>query len=82
MITSTTETKQNEMKTIKTNKKARIEVPEGEIKNVVAVQLVEFVINFFGHEESFILDTKIMDDGRQIVVDGNGFIKSGYEVAA
>ena len=71
------------MKTIKTNKLDRVEVPQDDFytaEGIVAVQLVEFEINFFGHEETFTLDTKILNDGRQLVVDGNGWIPSGTEV--
>lgn len=48
---------------------------------VTAFQMVKFVIDFFGNKEEFTLDTKILADGRQLVVDGNGWIESGFEVA-
>jgi hypothetical protein len=68
------------MKTVITNKKTRVEAPAGEYEDIVAFQLVEFKINFFGRVESFILDTKIMIDGSQKVIGGNGFISDGYLV--
>lgn len=68
------------MKEIKIKKLERVEAPKKEYKSIIAFQLVEFSINFFGHIESFILDTKIMKNGKQIVIDGNGFIPSGYQI--
>ena len=68
------------MKKIQIKKLERVEAPKGEYKNIIAFQLVEFSINFFGHIENFILDTKIMNNGKQIVIDGNGFIPSGYQI--
>lgn len=67
------------MKTITANKKARIEAPKIE-NGIVAFQLVDFVINFFGNEIKTTLDTKIMEDGRQLVIDGDGFIPEGFEL--
>jgi hypothetical protein len=51
-----------------------------EESGIVAFQLVEFSYSFYGSTETDILDTKIMADGRQIVVDGNGFIDAGTEI--
>ena len=67
------------MKKIDIKKLQRVEAPIGEYENIIAFQLVEFSINFFGHEETFILDTKITKEG-QFVIDGNGWIKDGYQV--
>lgn len=49
-------------------------------KGIVAFQLVKFVINFYGNNIENIHNTKIMKDGRQIVIGGCGFIKEGYEL--
>jgi hypothetical protein len=49
-------------------------------KGIVAVQLVKFEYSFYGSEMEDVIDTKIMKDGRQIVIDGNGFIKAGTEI--
>ena len=70
------------MKTIKITKLQRVETPD---KNdlrigIVAFQLVNVEINFYGKLITDTLDTKIMKDGRQIVIDGNGFIPEGYEL--
>ena len=67
------------MKKIGMKKFDRVEAPVGEYENIIAFQMIEFSINFFGHEETFILDTKITKKG-QFVIDGNGWIKEGYEI--
>lgn len=67
------------MKKIEMKKFDRVEAPVGEYKDIIAFQMIEFSINFFGHEETFILDTKITKEG-QFVIDGNGWIKEGYEI--
>nr|WP_289099996.1 hypothetical protein [uncultured Halomonas sp.] len=71
------------MKTIVANKLARVENKDDEMlsQGIVAFQMVEFVISFFGSEIIINLDTKIMEDGRQIVIGGDGYIPDGYEVA-
>ena len=48
---------------------------------VVAFQLVQITINYFGQAMEGVYDTKIMADGRQFVIDGDGFIPAGYELA-
>ena len=68
------------MKNIQIKKLEKVEAPKCEYKNILAFQLVEFSINFYGHIENFILDTKIMKNGKQLVIDGNGFIPSGYQI--
>ena len=70
------------MKTIKITKLQRVETPD---KNdlrigIVAFQLVNVEINFYGKLITDTLDTKIMKDGRQIVIDGNGYISEGTEI--
>lgn len=71
------------MKTIVANKLARVENKDDEMlsQGIVAFQIVEFVISFFGSEIISNLYTKIMEDGRQIVIGGDGYIPDGYEVA-
>ncbi|QPB11390.1 hypothetical protein [Providencia phage Kokobel2] len=61
------------------NKKTLVKLPEVD-DGIVAFQMVEYVIDFFGNEISNTLDTKIMEDGRQIVIDGDGFIPAGTEI--
>lgn len=46
-------------------------------QGIVAVQLVTFYIKFFGVEDTFTLDTRIYQDGKQEVIDGNGWVKHG-----
>ena len=63
-------------------KMQKVEVPAEyqEEEGCVAFQLVKVVINFYGKVIEDILDTKILKDGRQIVTNGNGYIKAGYEI--
>lgn len=67
------------MKTITFNKKALVNLPEVD-DGIVAFQMVEYVIDFFGNEIRGVLDTKIMEDGRQFIIGGDGFIKDGTEI--
>ena len=57
----------------------RVEPPEVE-NGIIAFQMVEFKINYFGNEIICNHDTKIMEDGRQFVIGGDGFIPHGYEI--
>ena len=70
------------MKTITITKYNKVENTDKQllIEGIVAFQMVKFVINFFGSEVETIHDTKIMKDGRQIVIGGCGYIKDGYEL--
>lgn len=70
------------MTAIRVTKLQKVEVPAEYQKEegCVAFQLVKFEYNFYGNLQSAIIDTKIMADGSQIVIDGNGFIKAGYEI--
>jgi len=47
---------------------------------IIAFQLVNVEINFYGKIITDTLDTKITKDGRQIVIDGNGYISAGTEI--
>ena len=70
------------MKTITANKLNKVTNTDQEFKaqGIVAFQLVRFVVNFFGREIETTHDTKIMQDGRQLVIGGCGFIPEGFEV--
>ena len=72
----------NTAKAIKTTKLQRVENTDIETLGfgIVAFQIVKFEYTFYGSLQTDFLDTKIMKDGRQIVIDGNGFIKAGYEI--
>jgi hypothetical protein len=67
---------------IKIEKLTRVENTDKKMlnKGIVAFQMVKFTYFFYGSLQSEILDTKIMKDGSQIVIDGNGFIKSGSKI--
>ena len=69
------------MKKIEIKKGHLVEIPASErFNDAVAVQLVAFTVNFFGNIETFTLDTKIDANGKQTVIDGNGWISTGYEI--
>lgn len=70
------------MKTITANKFNRVENTDTELlnKGIVAFQLVSFEIDFYGNKIETTHDTKIMKDGKQIVIGGCGYIKEGYEL--
>lgn len=70
------------MKSITITKYNRVENTDKEFlkKGIVAFQLVKFAINFFGNIIETTHDTKIMEDGSQIVIGGCGYIKEGYRL--
>ena len=70
------------MKKVIITKLERVENTDAEFlaMGVVAFQLVKFTYNFWGSETVSILDTKIMKDGKQIVIDGDGFTPAGTEI--
>ena len=83
MLASTKETEQNNMKKITVFKQSKVEAPaEFKEVGVVAFQVVNFVIDYFENKIECSHDTKIMEDGRQIVIGGDGFIPEGFEVCA
>jgi len=49
-------------------------------KGIVSFQLVTITVNYFGRDVQDTFDTKIMKDGRQFVISGNGFIRDGFEI--
>jgi len=70
------------MRTITTTKAAKVQNTDKEFlaQGIAAFQVVKFVINFYGTEIETVHDTKIMNDGRQIVIGGCGYIPEGYEL--
>lgn len=70
------------MKTLEITKYQKVETTDKRdlAIGIIAFQLVKFDVCFYGKLISDVLDTKIMRDGRQIVIDGNGFIPAGYEL--
>jgi hypothetical protein len=70
------------MKAVTTTKLQKVYHQDEELTamGIEAFQLVKFEYSFYGKQMVDILDTKIMTDGRQIVIDGNGFINGGYEI--
>lgn len=70
------------MKKIELKRLQRVEAPKDEYKNIVAFQIVEFTIDFYGNKQTFDLDTKITKDEKQLVISGNGFIEDGYDITS
>jgi hypothetical protein len=70
------------MKTLEIVKLQRVENPDAELLSlgIVAFQLVKISYSFYGKLLTNAFDTKIMSDGSQIVIDGDGFLKSGYQL--
>lgn len=64
------------MKNLQIRKLEKVKAPNGD--DNLFYQLVEFTINFYGQTLTSILDTKITKEGKQIVIDGDGFIEAGY----
>ena len=60
----------------------KVEVPAEYQKEegCIAFQLVKVIINFYGKIIEDVLDTKILKNGKQIITNGNGYIKAGYIV--
>jgi hypothetical protein len=50
--------------------------PEG----CVAFQQVELTYSFYGKQMNESFDTKILKNGDQLVISGNGFIKDNYKI--
>ncbi|EJG7546023.1 TPA: hypothetical protein L7414_004277 [Escherichia coli] len=57
-------------------------IPQDQLENdgIVAFQLVDYSFNFFGTVVTGRFDSKIMANGQQFVIDGDGFIASGSEI--
>lgn len=73
------------MSKIKITKKfALVKVPEDDADykalKITAFQVVEFEVNFFGAIQTFTLDTKILEDGSQFVIGGNGLIPDNFNI--
>ena len=70
------------MKNINITKLQRVDVPTEYQKEegCIAFQTIKVVINFYGKLIEDVLDTKIMANGVQVVINGNGYIKAGYEI--
>ena len=70
------------MNAIKIEKLQKIEVPTQYQKEegCIAFQMVKLTYTFYGKQMTENFDTKIFKNGKQIIINGNGFIKSGFEI--
>jgi hypothetical protein len=46
----------------------------------VAFQIIQLTYSFYGKVMTENFDTKILSNGKQIVINGNGFIKDNFEI--
>jgi hypothetical protein len=46
----------------------------------IAFQMVELSYSFYGSLMTERFDTKILPNGKQLVINGNGFIKDNFEI--
>ena len=67
---------------IRIEKLQKTEVPTQYQKEegCVAFQLVKLTYIFYGKEMTEVFDTKILPCGTQTVINGNGFIRNGFEI--
>jgi hypothetical protein len=67
---------------IETQKLQIVEVPAKYQKSegCIAFQMVKLTYTFYGKLMTEIFDTKILKNGDQIVINGNGFIKDGFKI--
>ena len=69
------------MKEIKIEKQNLVKLSKEEQYNgIVAFQFVKITYSFYGRIMEEMHDTKIMEDGKQLVINGNGFIPAGFEI--
>ena len=47
---------------------------------IIAFQMVAYSAVFYGSAVENTFDTKIMEDGSQIIIDGDGFFPSGLKI--
>ena len=67
---------------IQTKKFQKVEVPVEYQKEegCVAFQMIELTYSFYGKQMTETFDTKILKNGDQIIISGNGFIKDGFKI--
>lgn len=66
---------------IETKKLSKVEAPSDfKALGIIAFQVVEFTIDFYGTKIVSTHDTKIMKDGSHFVIGGDGYIPDGYQV--
>lgn len=70
------------MRNLQITKLAKVANTDAETLNmgIVAFQLINITLNYYGKIITDTLDTKIMDDGRQITINGNGYLPEGTEI--
>ena len=67
---------------IQIKKLQRVDVPTEYQKEegCIAFQKVEITFGFYSAKRTQIYDTKILANGKQVVISGDGFIKDGFSI--
>ena len=70
------------MNAIKIEKMQITEVPQKnqKIEKCVAFQKIKITYIFYGKIMVDFFDTKILKNGKQIIINGNGYFNDGYEI--
>lgn len=70
------------MKALEIKKGQLVEVPAEYQKEegCIAFQIVEISFMFYGVKKTESYDTKILHNGKQQVINGDGFIKDGFTI--
>lgn len=72
------------MRNFEIKKHEFIEVPQNDEdykrEGIVGFQLITITFDYFGSQQESTYDTKILKDGRQFVINGDGFIDDGFEI--
>lgn len=71
------------MKNLSIVKHAEVLAPNDEYHNnlgIVAFQLIDVCFRVYGTDRQSRYDTKIMKDGRQLIIDGDGWLKDNTDI--
>lgn len=55
-------------------------LPENRYNGIVAFQRIEITYGTYGGLQTEVFDSKILEDGTQYIIDGNGWIDSDMKV--
>jgi len=75
-----TKRKKNKIMKIEKLTKTNVPVEFQKQEGCVAFQMVKITYSFYGSEMSELFDTKIIENGKQFIINGNGFIKDGFQI--
>ena len=75
-----TKRKKNKIMKIEKLTKTNVPVEFQKQEGCMAFQMVKITYSFYGSEMSELFDTKIIENGKQFIINGNGFIKDGFQI--